>query len=311
MLERRPSNAGARPDQLSRHSDLSKAIQAISGGDPVLGSSGIAKARKDAEGTVTSLWSSARLGRLVRLVDSKHSQKTLVQKVTGSTVVFPELEDGSQNWVWVRRAREIVRLLLLHHEQEEVLGRIQAASTTGWEAAWDNTRLPGHVRNTLSAAPRVDRDALACWIVAARVRGRSEFRKALAADFATFDRDRSGGLGFSELSAAVVTLFGAGMFSLQQLRAMFASGVEAQGSAETGNGNGNGSFGSGRVEEENGVPDPWEEDEEAADTPFVKAAAVDLPLPPPGRRDPAPVGEWGLRTFVFFMEVAAARLLLW
>lgn len=302
MQMRRPSMQGARPDQLSRYSDLSGAIQAITGGDPVQGSSGIARARKDAEGTVASLWSAARLGRLVRVSGLSVDQKVLVRKATGSTVVFPEMEDGSLNWVWVRRAREIVRLTLLQHEQDEVLDKINKEAVTGWESAWDNLRLPGHVKKTLRLALRVDREQLVAWILQARIKGRAQFRSALAHDFRTFDRDSSGGLGYKELSEAVVTLFGAGRFSGAQLRAMFDAGVEAQGEGGKGGEEGG---------EEDGVPDPWDEDEEARGTPFARASGLELPEPPAGRRDPAPVGEWGVRTFVFFMEVAASRLLLW
>lgn len=223
---RRDSLVGARPEQLNSGSTLSGALHRILGRSEE-GASGASRAKKDAEGTTSSAWTADRLARLLMLTPSELPLRVLIGRTTSSNVVFPEVDDGNPNWVWVRRAREIIRLTLLTHEQDDALAELERMTTTGWVESWDPLSLPTHIRKVLASAPRVDRDAFIAMLVERRERSRVAFETALREDFATFDTSKSGILSRRDFFSAIHTLF-PGRLVNTQVEDVFNEGIRQE-----------------------------------------------------------------------------------
>jgi hypothetical protein len=94
---------------------------------------------------------------------------------------------GQFSWISLRRAREIVHLLLAHpQDQREALLAVQALSVVGPPQAYApaaTAKWPPALLRLLNTTRRVDRDAFAALLVAVRERARLRSMAALVGDF--------------------------------------------------------------------------------------------------------------------------------
>ncbi|KAA0167419.1 hypothetical protein FNF31_00861 [Cafeteria roenbergensis] len=170
---------------------------------------GPSAAKQEVEGTAWTVWSAPRLARLLLVTRpfAKDVVRRQMLRSTAACVSFPESDDGVTDWVWLPRAREVVRLLLLQSQQDEAQTALQQLVRRGREPSWAQMRVPEHLLRLFEQAPRVDRGALADLIVQSRARAREAFGRALSQDFDAFDRRKEGQLERREVLSALHTLF--------------------------------------------------------------------------------------------------------
>jgi hypothetical protein len=143
------------------------------------------------EGTTWTLWTEERLNRMLLAVEpASERTRAAYLRATATAVAFPEVDTGAPNWLSVRRAKELARLLLLARQHDAVCRAIDAMAVTGWAEAWDAWAIPAHVKAVMAATPRVDRDALLSLLLDMREAARRDFAVALERDF---EAARAGG----------------------------------------------------------------------------------------------------------------------
>jgi hypothetical protein len=188
---------------------------------------------KEVEGVAAyTLWSPTRLVKLLLALPTEDATKGMYLRSTPMNVTFPDAADGvpgltqgQPQWVSLRRAREVVRLLLLSHEQEEAMEALRSMAEWGVPAQYAGAvdKWPKHIVKLLDVTGRVDRDSLAALLVTIRERSRLEFAEELATDFASFDPLKLGMMQTADFCAAVRTLF-PHLFSQPQLEALYDRG---------------------------------------------------------------------------------------
>jgi hypothetical protein len=168
-----------------------------------------------------SRWSTVRLLKLLMLTPTEDMCRGLFLRSTPRNVTFPDpsidniplagagggssglglsARDGAAaaaaaaaeasgqfSWISLRRAREIVHLLLAHpQDQREALLAVQALSVVGPPQAYApaaTAKWPPALLRLLHTTRRVDRDAFAALLVAVRERARLRSMAALVRDF--------------------------------------------------------------------------------------------------------------------------------
>lgn len=175
--------------------------------NPVNGASGATRAKKDAEGCCWSLWTMERLGQLMMCTPEAVTSMD-VRQCTPLNMVFPEGSQGRESWVSLRKARDIIRLVALAHDQDELLYLVQRHAVVGFEPEWRKHRLPDNVLQLLSTCPRIDRDVLGQILTESRFNARVRFIQDLEWDFwNVFDRQHCGLLRLPEVADALHTYF--------------------------------------------------------------------------------------------------------
>jgi hypothetical protein len=168
----------------------------------------------------------------------------LYLRSTAASVTFPDSADGvpgqaqgHASWVSLRRAREILRLMLLPSQVETAMRAVDAMAVTGEPPTWAAAaaKWPRHLRHVLATTARVDRDAFVALLVLMRHSARKELVAGLKADFTAAlalpgDVSVTGGaFGPRQLSRAQFAGAAAGvlpgLLTRQQLDGLYDQGV--------------------------------------------------------------------------------------
>lgn len=172
-----------------------------------------------------SRWPEHRLDILLQLQPPLQERRKGYLRATRGDVAYPEVTDGSPNWVSLGRAKRIAKLLLLPGQCDALLPRLEEESTTGMDDQWKRIKLPTHVLTTISTAPRLDRERFAELMVIARREARAQFESNLLRLFDSFDHDKSGVIEDAEFLNAVRVAFPYSLTKAQAL-AVFTRAME-------------------------------------------------------------------------------------
>jgi hypothetical protein len=145
------------------------------------------------DGPVFSLWTPSRLARLLLMTPGEPDSAGAYLRSTATNVSFPDSGDGvpgqahgHTSWVSLRRARELIRLLLLPDQADDAARAVDAMAVTGEPPTWAAAaaKWPRHLRRVLGSTARVDRDAFVALLVLLRHGARKELVAGLKEDFA-------------------------------------------------------------------------------------------------------------------------------
>jgi len=87
---------------------------------------------------VWTRWKDELLDKLVNasIQQTKRAGGQVYLKATASNVLFPEVENGSLNWVPLARARQLVRMFLLPRSFEEMDRKLRGMAVKGADPQW-------------------------------------------------------------------------------------------------------------------------------------------------------------------------------